>query len=91
MTTVRKNEIVNLRMDANTRDVITRAAKIRGKSLTAFMTEAAYQSAQKDLLEQQFLGVDASVFDAVETVLSQPGRVRPELVELFKTDLDWAD
>ncbi len=70
MSIARKDETISLRMDARTRDVIARAAAISGKSVTAFMTEAAYQSAQKELLDQRFVGVDASVFDNVEAVLS---------------------
>ena len=90
MTAV-KSETINLRMDAKTRDVISRAAAISGKSVTSFMTEAAYSTAQRELLDQRFVGVDASVFEAVETLLSQPETVNPRLVELFKSGRDWID
>ena len=86
-----KSETINLRMDAKTRDVISRAAAISGKSVTSFMTEAAYSTAQRELLDQRFVGVDASVFEAVETLLSQPATVNPRLVELFKSGRNQID
>lgn len=91
MSAAKKNETVNLRMDAKTRDVITRAAEICGKSLTSFMTEAAYFSAQKELLGQRFVGVDAAVFDGVEELLAEPARVNDKLAELFKSNREWLD
>jgi uncharacterized protein (DUF1778 family) len=91
MPAIRKDETVNLRMDAKTRDTISRAADVCGKSLTAFMTEAALYSAQKELLEQRFVGVDATVFDAVEAVLAEPARQNAKLVELFRSNPKWID
>ncbi len=91
MSGAKKLETLNLRMDSKTRDVISRAAAICGKSLTSFMTEAAYSSAQKELLDQRFVGVDATVFDAVEALLAEPATAQPKLVELFKTNREWLD
>jgi uncharacterized protein (DUF1778 family) len=91
MSVAKKGETINLRIDAKTRDVISRAAAACGKSLTSFMTEAAYSSAQKELLDQRFIGVDATVFDAVETLLAEPAKAHPRLVELFKSNRDWID
>ncbi|CAN7146425.1 DUF1778 domain-containing protein [Pararhizobium sp. LjRoot238] len=91
MSASRKDETISLRMDARTREVISRAAAICGKSVTSFMTEAAYSSAQKELLDHRFVGVDATVFDAVETLLSEPAKVHPRLVELFKANREWID
>jgi uncharacterized protein (DUF1778 family) len=91
MSAVKKDETINLRMDAKTREIISRAAEVCGKSLTAFMTEAAFYSAQKELLDHRFVGVDASVFDAVETMLSEPAKANDKLVELFKSNREWID
>ena len=91
MASAKKEETVNLRMDSKTRDVISRAAAICGKSLTSFMTEAAYHSAQRELLDQRFFGVDATVFDSVEALLAEPAKVQPKLVELFKSNREWLD
>lgn len=91
MPATKKNETINLRMDARTRDIISRAAEVSGKSLTAFMTEAAYVSAQKELLEQRFVGVEATVFDTVEDLLAEPAKINDQLVEMFKSNREWID
>ncbi|WP_160005466.1 DUF1778 domain-containing protein [Rhizobium sp. 18055] len=91
MPAAKKAETISLRMDARTRDIISRAADVRGKSLTAFLTEAALHSAQMELLDQRFVGVDASVFDSVESLLAEPAKANAKLVELFKTNAEWID
>lgn len=91
MPAAKKQETLTLRIDSRTRDVIARAAAMSGKSMTSFMTEAAYSSAQRELLDQRFVGVDASVFDAVEALLSEPAQVQPKLVDLLKANREWLD
>lgn len=91
MGAVRKSETINLRVDAGTRDVIARAAEASGKSLSAFMTEAAFMAAQKELLDQRFIGVDAEVFDAVTQLLEEPARVNDKLAALLKSNRKWID
>ncbi|WJR67630.1 DUF1778 domain-containing protein [Neorhizobium sp. CSC1952] len=80
-----------MRVDADTREVIARAAEVSGKSLTAFMTEAAFAAAQKELLDQRFVGVDAKVFDAVENLLAEPAQANEKLAALFKSSREWLD
>ncbi|EUB95252.1 protein of unknown function DUF1778 [Rhizobium sp. CF080] len=91
MVALRKNETINLRIDASTREVIARAAEISGKSLSAFMTEAALATAQKELLDQRFIGVDATMFDAVESLLGEPAQVNEKLSALLKSNRQWLD
>ncbi len=91
MVAVLKNETINLRVDPATRDVIARAAEAAGKSLTAFMTEAAVAAAQKELLDQRFIGVDAAVFDAVEALLAEPAQPNKRLKALMSSDREWLD
>ena len=49
---------VQMRMLRRVRDLIDRAAALRGKNRTEFMTDAAYREAQNVLLDQRifFLG-----------------------------------
>lgn len=91
MVALKKSETVNLRIDAATRDIISRAAAMSGKSMTAFMTEAALSVAQRELLDQRFIGVDATVFDGLDAVLSAPGKADARLVDLLKSDEKWID
>lgn len=91
MGALRKSETINLRVDSGTRDIIARAAEVSGKSLSAFMTEAAYAAAQKELLDQRFIGVDADVFDAVEQLLAEPSQTNEKLGALLRSNREWLD
>lgn len=83
---VGKSETINLRMDSTTRAVIARAAEASGKTLTAFMTEAAYRAAEAELLDQRYLGLEASVFDTVEALIDSPLAPNAALRRLMQTN-----
>lgn len=89
--TALKSQAVSFRIDPQTHDLVRRAAEISGKSVTAFMTEAAVYSAQKELLEQRFVGVGSTVFDNVLAQLDAPAEVNAELVRLFRQQPEWID
>jgi uncharacterized protein (DUF1778 family) len=91
MSAIRKSETVTFRMDTGTLDVIQRAARIQGKSLTSFVTDAAYALAQKELLDQRFLKLDAEMFDKVEALLSEPVRENEDVIRRFRALPKWAD
>jgi uncharacterized protein (DUF1778 family) len=91
MPAVRKTQTLNLRIEPQKHAVLKRAAAATGKSVSAFMMEAAVQSAQRELLDQRFVSVDAQVFDSVTAQLDAPARADAELVRLFKRNAVWAD
>lgn len=91
MSAIRKNETVTFRMDPETLDTIQRAAHLAGKSLTSFVTEAARETAQRNLLDRRFFKLDAEVFEEIEAVLAEPPKIDEKLVELFRSDRKWID
>lgn len=91
MSALKKSKTVNLRIDPEAHELISRAADICGKSITAFMTEASVSSAQEELLDQRFFGVSADVFAEVSDKLAAPGVARDRLVRLFESRVDWVD
>lgn len=91
MAESKKNETVTFRMDSNTLGMIRRAAKIQGRSVTSFVTQAARVQAQKDILDQRFFEVDAEAFQEIERILDEPGKVDEKLVELFRKSPKWID
>lgn len=91
MSAVKKSQTVNFRIDPETHELVRRAAEICGKSVTAFMTEAAVHSAQKELLDQRFVGVNSNAFDSVVTQLDEPAKANAELVRLFRSQPEWVD
>lgn len=91
MSALKKSKTVNLRIDPEAHDLISRAAEVCGKTITAFMTEASVYSAQEELLDQRFIGVSAEVFDEVNEMLAAPGAARDRLVRLFEHRVEWMD
>ena len=91
MAALKKSRMLNLRIDPDAHEMIARAAGIKGKSVTAFMTEASVTSAQEELLNERFMGVSADVFAEVSDKLAAPGVARDRLVRLFESRVDWID
>jgi uncharacterized protein (DUF1778 family) len=63
---------VNLRIREDIRAVIDRAARIRGKTRSDFMIDAAYRAAEDALLDQTLVKVDAESYKHYLAVLDQP-------------------
>jgi uncharacterized protein (DUF1778 family) len=63
---------VNLRIREDVRVLIDRAAKIRGKTRSDFMVDAAYRAAEETLLDQTLVKVDAESYRHYLSILDQP-------------------
>lgn len=63
---------VNLRIREDVRALIDRAARIRGKTRSDFMIDAAYRAAEDTLLDQTLVKVDAESYRHYLAVLDQP-------------------
>lgn len=65
---------VNLRIREDVRSVIDRAAKLRGKTRSEFMIDAAYRAAEDALLDQILVAVDAESYRRYLDILDRaPG------------------
>lgn len=62
---------VNLRIREDMRMLIDRAAKIRGKTRSDFMIDAAYRAAEDTLLDQAFVKVDAESYQHYLEILDR--------------------
>lgn len=63
---------VNLRIREDMRALIDRAAKVRGKTRSDFMIEAAYRAAENTLLDEALVKVDAESHRHYLSILDQP-------------------
>jgi len=63
---------VNLRIREDVRMLIDRAAKIRGKTRSDFMIDAARRAAEDTLIDQTLIKVDAESYRRYLAVLDQP-------------------
>ncbi len=91
MSAIRKSDTVTFRMDSATLNTIKQAARLKGKSLTAFVTDVAHAAAQQDLLDQRFFKVDSETFEEIEAILAEPPKVDAELMRLFRSERKWID
>lgn len=91
--TALKKENLNVRMSRRELEFIRRGAEAAGKTVSAFVLEAASAQAEKSILDQRVFHLDADAFDEIEAVLSKPGKAVPELVKLLEetNEVRWAN
>lgn len=80
---------INLRIEANTRQLIDDAAAILGKTRTEFMIETARQHAIDVLLDQRLFVLDAKRFNAFVHALDNPPAPGPKLRSLLRRAPAW--
>ena len=80
---------INLRIEANTRQLIDDAAAILGKTRTEFMIETARRQAIDVLLDQRLFVLDAKPYDAFVHALDNPPAPGPKLRSLLRRAPAW--
>ena len=80
---------INLRIEANTRQLIDDAAAILGKTRTEFMIESARRQAIDVLLEQRLFVLDSVRYDAFMNALDTPPAPGPKLRSLLRRVPAW--
>lgn len=80
---------INLRIEANTRQLIDDAAAILGKTRTEFMIESARRQAIDVLLDQRFFMLDPDHYDAFMYALDNPPAPGPKLRSLLRRVPAW--
>ena len=81
---------INLRIEAQTRDLIDEAAALQGKTRTEFMVESARAQAIDVLLDQRLFTLDVESFDAFVDALDNPPAPGPKLRALLRRKPVWA-
>lgn len=80
---------INLRIEANTRQLIDDAAAILGKTRTEFMIESARRLAIDVLLDQRLFALDSKRFDSFMHMLDNPPAPGPKLRSLLRRVPAW--
>lgn len=80
---------INLRIEANTRQLIDDAAAILGKTRTEFMIDSARRQAIDVLLDQRLFALDAERFDVFMHMLDNPPAPGPKLRSLLRRVPAW--
>ena len=80
---------INLRIEANTRQLIDDAAAILGKTRTEFMIETARRQAIDVMLDQRLFVLDSRRYDAFVHALDNPPAPGPKLRSLLRRVPAW--
>lgn len=80
---------INLRIEAQTRQLIDDAAAILGKTRTEFMIDSARALAIDVMLDQRLFVLDAERYDAFIHALDNPPAPGPKLRALLKRSPVW--
>ena len=87
--TKRKEHPLSMRLPDADIAIIDRAARMRGRSRTDFVREAAVRAAEDVLLEGTIFRMSRSGFNAFMKALAEPAKAVPEMVELLKRPAPW--
>jgi len=86
---VARRDTLNLRIKAEDRGLIDRAAKLTGKSKTVFVLEAARRAAEDALLDRRLLVVGPEAFDEFRARLDAPPHPNERLRRSLQSRAVW--
>ena len=87
--TDRKDFPMSMRLPESDVAIIDRAARLRGRSRTEFVRDAAVRAAEDVLMDSGLVRMSAESFEAFVAVLAAPTTPVPELVELVRRPAPW--
>ena len=82
-------ETLNLRIPANDRSLIDRAAKSSGKTRTDFILGAARRAVEEELLERTVFVVSPAAYPKFIALLDAPRRTHKRLRRTMRTAPPW--
>lgn len=85
----RKEHPLSMRLPDTDIAIIDRAARLRGRSRTDFVRDAAVRAAEDVLMETTPIRMSAEGFDAFMTAVSGPANAVPEMMDLFRRAAPW--
>ncbi|MGE0279421.1 MAG: DUF1778 domain-containing protein [Rhizobiaceae bacterium] len=89
MTQAAKRDVLNIRIKADDRNLIDRAARAKGKNRTDFILDAARAAAEEALIDRSLIEVSREDFDAFVARLDEEPRPNERLVKMLHTPAPW--
>lgn len=84
-----RRETLNIRIRAEQRGLIDRAAKARGKNRTDFILDAACRAAEDALLERALIAVSPKAYAEFLARLDAPARPNERLRSAMRAKAPW--
>ena len=85
----RPRETLNIRIAAEERSLIDRAAKARGQNRTDFILDAARRAAEDALLDRALISVSAKAYADFVARLDEPAKSNEQLRRTMRAPLPW--
>ena len=85
----RKEYPLSMRLPEADIAIIDRAARLRGRSRTAFVREAAVRAAEDVIMESAPIRMSPAAFDAFMAALSGPPTPAPEMIKVLERAAPW--
>ena len=85
----RKDHPLSMRLPESDIAVIDRAAKLRGRSRTDFVRDAAVRTAEAVIMENALIRMSPSGFETFLATLAEPAQIVPELAALSRRPAPW--
>ena len=87
--TLEKTPALNIRIKANQRQLIERAAQEADQTVSDFVRDAAVHEAQQTLLDRTAFHVDEETWERFTAALDAPTKNNPRLRDLMARDTVW--
>ena len=87
--TATKDHPLSLRLPQADVALIDRAARMKGRSRTEFMRDAAVKEAEMLILDRTMITMSAEGFKAFMDEIDSPAKPVPEMVKLLKRKAPW--
>ncbi len=84
-----QRETLNIRIRAEDRGLIDRAALVRGKNRTEFILDAARAAAEDTLLDRALISVSQEAYDRFVEQLDAPPQANERLRRTMQTPAPW--
>ncbi|WP_118986489.1 type II toxin-antitoxin system TacA family antitoxin [Photorhabdus sp. CRCIA-P01] len=85
----RKNKTLNLGIRQEDRDLINRAAKVKGKTVTEYIFDTIKSDAENTLLGHFFMVVSPEIFNAFIAKLDVPAVPNERLIQTANMKKPW--
>jgi uncharacterized protein (DUF1778 family) len=86
---VRKDDVIQIRVSAETKAVLNRAAALRGQKLSEFMLDSARRQAEEAILDQRIFFLDAKAHEKFLALLDAPTKPSKHLKALMARPPAW--
>jgi uncharacterized protein (DUF1778 family) len=86
-----RDHAISMRLPPADVAVIDRAAKMRGRSRSEFMREAAVREAETTIMDSMLIQMSAAGFKSFVDMLDQPAAVNDQLLETLQKSKKWTN